>query len=507
MLTSEVTGIIDIGSNTVRLAVYRLDENGAYRVIDQGRWPARLSRRLTEDGRLPADAVEELVEVLQHYRRICVMHGAEKIRAVATAAIRGAANRDEIIARLSAGTGLLIEVLSGEEEARYGSQAMLRTLDIRDGYVVDIGGGSTEITLLRNRRIEASVSFPIGCVNTASRYRLGDGAIPKDTAARILQDAHDLFHSHPWISGQEGLPLIGLGGTVRAFAKLRQRETEYPFPLLHGYEQTEPEIAAALDQLARLSGEERKKLPGLNKDRIDVIVPGLAILDAVMKQTGASRLVVCGVGLRDGIYYETFLPSAGQIQDGQVLEESILNLIALYPTAPLAHLEQVRRLSTSLFDLIAGPSGLPDRARLWLQTAARVYRIGAAIDLNDWDEHTFYMLVRTHWNGLSHREMLLTAAIASFTGMNSLRRKLSPYRSMLSEGDTEIAAQLGSILQLAAALDRSESQAIHSLDAKTARSKLLLRAETVHSLAVERMEVDTLAKDFKKIWGLTPSLI
>jgi exopolyphosphatase/guanosine-5'-triphosphate,3'-diphosphate pyrophosphatase len=506
MRSTEVTGIIDIGSNTVRLAVYRLYPNGAYRIIDQGRWPARLSRRLNEEGALPEEAIRELSEVLLHYCRICSIHGAQSIRAVATAAIRAAANRSEVIRRLSAATGLELEILSGEDEARFGSEAMLRTLDIADGFVVDIGGGSTEITLLRNRRIEGSISFPIGCVNTAARYRLGDGPVSENVLNEIQDDARMLFEGNRWISNRPGLPLIGLGGTVRAFAKLRQSQTEYPFPQLHGYEQSGKELALSLDNMAAMTVAERRKVPGLSKDRADVIVPGMAILHAVMQQTGADRLVVCGAGLRDGLYFETCLPHPVPSRNGDVLEESVRNLNALYPGAPGEHLEQVRRLALTIFDRLAGDSEFPKDAQLWLETAARLFRIGAAIDLNDLEDHTFYMLVHRQWNGLPHRDILLTAAIASFRGMNPLRRKLSPFRSMLRDGDAETAAKLGAILQLAVALDRSESQAIRSLQAKIERSKLILAAKTDHSLAVERMEVNSLAKDFKKIWGLTPSL-
>lgn len=111
---AQTTGMIDIGSNTVRLSIYRVTGAGAYRVIDQGRWPARLSQRLTADGRLPADVVAELGEVLRHYKRICRIHGTDRIRAVATAALRQAVNRDQVLAALYEETGLRIELLPGE---------------------------------------------------------------------------------------------------------------------------------------------------------------------------------------------------------------------------------------------------------------------------------------------------------------------------------------------------------------------------------------------------------
>ncbi|MCD9025925.1 Ppx/GppA phosphatase family protein [Cohnella silvisoli] len=506
MQTNKVTGIIDIGSNTVRLAVYQLTDNGAYRVLDQGRWPARLSQRMDAAGALSDEAVDELAEVLRHFCLICHKHGAESIRAVATAAIRQAVNRDSIIQRLRSSTGISIEILSGEDEARIGSQAMLNSLNLADCFVVDIGGGSTEITLIHNRKVVSAVSFPIGCVNISTRYAIGDGPVSTTLLSDVQEEVRRLLGKEKWISRHPDLPLIGLGGTVRALAKLHQREISYPFHHLHGYEMRNAEVSMTLDSLAMISIEQRRKLPGLSKDRGDVIVPGLAILLGVIQQAQTSRLVICGAGLRDGLFIETCLPHYESNAADFVLEESIRNLNALYPVAPEGHLNQVRKLALSLYDQLSSGTVMPAYSRRLLETAARLFRIGAVIDFNDSADHTFYMLLHTHWNGLSHREMILTAAIASYRGANPLRRKLAPYRSMLEEGDIEAIAKLGSLLQLAAALDRSESQAITSLELSVKGNKLQLTAHANHPLPVEHMEVESTAKEIKKNWGITPEL-
>ncbi|BBI34983.1 Ppx/GppA phosphatase family protein [Cohnella abietis] len=506
MNTNKVTGIIDIGSNTVRLSVYQLTSNGAYRVLDQGRWPARLSQRMAPDGTLPVEVVDELAEVLRYFSRICSKHGADKIRAVATAAIRQAANRDTVIQRLFAATGLSIEILTGEDEARIGSRAMLNSLSLADCFVVDIGGGSTEITLIKNRKVVHAVSFPIGCVNTSVRYSLGEEPVSQSVLSNIQADVRKLISKEKWISSHPNLPLIGLGGTVRALAKLHQRESNYPFPYLHGYELNNPDLPSTLGSLSILNVEQRRKLPGLSKDRGDVIVPGLAILLGVVQQAETSRLVVCGAGLRDGLFQETCLLNHETDSEDYVLEESIRNLNALYPVAPEGHLNQVRKLALTLYDNLSPHTVMPAYSRRILETASRLFRIGAVIDYNESADHTFYMLLHTIWNGLSHREMLLTAAIASYRGANPLRRKLAPYRLMLEDGDLEAIAKLGSLLQLAVALDRSESQAITSLELAIKGKTLHLIAHADHPLPVEHMEVETYAREIKKNWGITPML-
>ena len=505
--SATVTGMIDIGSNTVRLAVYQVSSEGAYRVIDQGRWSARLSQKLAEDGTLPDATLAELAEVLRHYGSICNMHGAKQIRAVATAAIRQAANRDVALQRLKRETGLSIELLSGNDEARYGSVAMLRTMDFSDAFLVDIGGGSTEISLILGRKLAASVSFPIGCVNTAARWSLNGNPVPPALLEKIEAEARKLFEGEPWISSHPGLPLIGLGGTVRALAKFRQRSDNYPLSNLHGFEIEPRLLDESVGMLAALNVEKRRKVPGLSKDRTDVIVPGLAILRAVLKSAAASRIVVCGAGIRDGLFFETCLPREKTPSPQDVLNESVRNLTTLYPAAPREHLAQVNRLALDLFDRLAPAAGLDEPSRKWLDAASRLFRIGAVIDYNECANHTFYLLLNAHWYGLSHRETLITAAIASYRGPSQLRRKLAPYRSILKDGDVEASARLGVLLQLAAALDRSESQGIVDLDVAVEKGKsLVLTARARHPLPMEKMEVESIAKDFKKCWGLSPKL-
>lgn len=507
MKSPETIGIIDIGSNTVRLVVFRSTVGGAFRLIDQARWSARLGHRLTSDGRLDDEAVQSLIEMLSHFVSICRKYEASAIRCVATAAMRAARNRDEVLTKLHAATGIAIEILTGEQEARYGGIAVMRSLPVTDGYVVDIGGGSTEISLIRDRRIVQAVSYPVGCVNVLENHGADMATGPVAAIERVHREVRRLLSASPWTSAYPGLPLIGLGGTVRAFAKVIQRSSDYPLPRLHGFEQSPESLEALLERLASMTTGERRKMPGLSKDRSDVIVPGLAILSGVMRHLRANKLVVSGNGIREGLLFETGMPDIPNDGSNPVLEHSIRNLNALYPSAPPDHLEQVSRLALALFDGLDGANRCSRDARAWLGAAAKLYKIGATIDWNEYGNHTFYMLLHTHWNGFSHREIVLTAAIASYKNANANRRKLAPYRTILREGDIEAAAKTGAVLQLAAALDRSESQAIRDLHLTLTGNELLLHADADLPLNMERVETESIAKDFKQAWGLTPRLL
>ncbi|WNQ09934.1 Ppx/GppA phosphatase family protein [Paenibacillus aurantius] len=494
-------GIIDIGSNSVRLGIYEQTGRLSHRVIDESKKAARLSERIGSDGRLGEKDILALAETLEQFKLLCSANRTAQIRAVATAAIRNAANSAEIVAKLIRLTGLDIEVLSGKEEARLGFVGMINSLSVEDGFLVDIGGGSTEVTLFRNRKIVNSVSFPFGSVNTAKRFSRGGLLEPSDLAL-IRRMVEEAVRREPWIRSQPGLPLIGLGGTIRTLGKLVQRQTKYSLPMTHNFDIAPPRVESVLDRLTALSLEKRNKLDGVSKDRADIIVPGLVILQTLFRQMRAAHYKISGAGLRDGLLFEAAFPGQPVISD--VAEYSVRHMLSLYPSVPLAHVEQVNRLALKLFDDLAPVHGLGESERRCLHTASLLYRIGVAVNFYSYSKHTFYLMAHSRMDGLTHREILLCGLIASYKTKNRTRHAYLAHKDILSEPDCSLAVTLGTLLRLAAALDRSETQPVAELTATAGRKTLDLHLQCSRLPQLETAEVETVEKEFKKVWGLTP---
>ena len=222
-------GIIDIGSNSIRLVIYELDHEGAYRIIHEDKYAARLSNVVEEDGQILRHSLEQAITVLQQFKATCDAFQTKVIRAAATAAIRNARNAAQIIGWLEEETGLEIECASGDQEAYYGFLGVIQSIDLQDGYVVDIGGGSTEVTVFRDRKRLHSISLPIGAVNSHARYG-GEDSWSEANVAALCNDVIQALKDQDWVRQHPGLPLIGLGGTMRTLAKIEQKEhnTRYP---------------------------------------------------------------------------------------------------------------------------------------------------------------------------------------------------------------------------------------------------------------------------------------
>ncbi|GLX69585.1 Ppx/GppA phosphatase family protein [Paenibacillus glycanilyticus] len=504
-MTEQRIGIIDIGSNSVRLVVYERTASGAHRVIDGGKRPARLAERVDDNGYLREEAITELLGTLNHFTMICAHNRTGHIRAVATAAIRNASNRSEILETIKSETGLTIELLSGEDEASYGFLGMINAMDVQDGFLVDIGGGSTEVSLFRGRELVHSVSFPFGCVSLNRKYAV-KGMLTDEGLRSIESLVIEAVKQVPWITKSPSLPLIGVGGTARAMGKIHQAVHKYPFTQTHNYPMTGADADSLFQELFHTPLDKRRKTPGLSKDRVDVIVPGIAVLRTLFRLLKTSHYRICGAGLRDGLFHATRFPGRPVHQD--VLGFSLKNLSALHPAAPKQHVMQVNRLALQLYDELRPVHLLPNRAKVLLDAASTLFRIGASIDYYEYAKHSFYLIVNSHLNGLAHREILMIAAIASYKSKNRTRQQLFEYKELLSESDLDTIYRLGILLQLAAALDRSETQAIGRMEAVQSGNQLLLHpVRSEGTLAVEAREVEELSSDFKKLWSLAPELV
>ena len=293
-------GIIDIGSNSIRLVIYDTTSEGGYKIIKECKYSARLSEKITKDGCLERKDMETIISVLRQFKEICTAFEVEKIRAGATAAIRNAANSSEIITYLSESSAIDIEVISGRQEAYFGFLGVINAFDVEDGFVIDIGGGSTEITLFRGRRYEQSISFPFGAVNTNLLYGQG-GNWSSEQIHKLQSFVKDRLAEHDWLSTGAGLPLYGLGGTLRSLGKLDQKRRDYSLPNSHGYTMPNETIDQFMNTLPYMSYEKRKELDGLSKSRADIIVSGLIIFHTVYQYIGTSLAVISGQGLREGM--------------------------------------------------------------------------------------------------------------------------------------------------------------------------------------------------------------
>jgi exopolyphosphatase/guanosine-5'-triphosphate,3'-diphosphate pyrophosphatase len=174
----------------------------------------------------------------------------------------------------------------------------------------------------------------------------------------------------------------------------------------------------------------------------------------------------------------------------------------LHPSVPIVHIKHVNRLALKLYDDLQHYHAFDLRHRVYLSAASQLYRIGVTVLYYEYAKHTFYLMAHSRIDGLSHREILVCALIASYKNKNRTRKICSDYKDILSDADFQLAVQLGMLLQLAIALDRSETQPVQNLSAHLNKKELELQLECSHSPLIENREIELLQKEFKKVWDL-----
>jgi exopolyphosphatase/guanosine-5'-triphosphate,3'-diphosphate pyrophosphatase len=285
--------LLDLGSNAARFLLAEISTRGDVRVVRQERAQTRLGDGPV--GRLPRQAVRDTLDAIRRFLRSIADRPARVI-AVATSAVRDAANRESLLDPLRR-EGVRVEVLSGVDEARLGAAAVLASLPLDAALVLDLGGGSLQLTRVRERRVVSAVSVPLGAVRLTRRFLRDDPPTAGQLRALHREIQTVLTGALPAAEGDEAL--VGMGGTVRALARIkleggRRRER-------HGVRLTQAEVTAIRAELEPLTARKRRRLPGLKADRADIIVAGAIVIEAVMRLGGFPAMVVCGRSVRDGV--------------------------------------------------------------------------------------------------------------------------------------------------------------------------------------------------------------
>ncbi len=295
---------IDLGTNTIRLLVVDAGLDRGWSAVAQAQTIARLGEGSRATGRLSEAAVERALSTVEEFHaRARALH-AERMLIVATSAVREAANGSEFCERVRRVTGQAVRVVAGAEEGRLTLLGVLHGLPWLSGtlVVVDIGGGSTEFILARDRQLVSARSLLLGVVPLAERYRTAEpvdqarsAGLEREVRSRLAEDLGDL------LAVVRPDHLVGTAGTVTTLAALDQALSQYDAEKVHGYRLARSRVEALLEDLAALPASARVARSCLEPGRADLIIPGIAICLAAMNAFGSTSILVSDYGLREGI--------------------------------------------------------------------------------------------------------------------------------------------------------------------------------------------------------------
>ena len=493
--------IIDIGSNSARLVVTHIYKSGAYNMVFNQKETLRLAQKTDGGGNLSPEAFDSALRVMQAFAFMCRQYKADKIIAVATAAIRNAKNGGELTKEVAEKTGIQLHIISGRAEARLSYLGVINTLPMKDGILFDLGGGSTELVLFRNRTLVESVSIPLGAVNTTEIFNIRD-LMPASVYSDLNFFISTRMAQYPWLK-DANLPLIGVGGTARTVAKMIQRSRNYPSSRIHNYIFSAQSFRALFKKLRGATLAERREVPGLSGERADIILAGMSIINCLLEQTNSKRIVTSGCGLREGLFYDYYAKTNHiPVIADDILEASSENALRLF-SVNIAHNRHVAELALAMFDGWHALHGLGAQYRRLLKTAALLHDIGITINYYSHARHSAYMILNAKIFGLTHAEQMLCAVIAGWhNGIAKRYFKNHSYRPLLTEKDWDIAGQLALLLALAESLDYSESNTVAYILPGVGDEAAALEIHTAGDSSIEMQQLQTNEAWFAETFGL-----
>ncbi|MBP2641808.1 MAG: ppx 2 [Firmicutes bacterium] len=494
---TERIAVIDLGSNSARLIVMHVYKSGAYNLVYHQKESVRLGQGLDEHSSLQPEAIDRTLSVLHAFAHMCQLFQVDQILAVATAAVRNARNGAAFIELVRQQTEIPLRVITGAEEAYLGYNGVINTIDVSDALLFDLGGGSMELTLIKDRKPQHAISLPFGAVTLTERFHTQDTI--SDSQYEELRDyISQRLLKLPWLKNIS-LPLIGIGGTARNLCKVDQRRKNYPTPKIHNYRMGVIAFNEIWKTLLKSNANNRKKIPGLSSERADIILAGATVIKCLFEATRSDQFIASGCGVREGLFLQHYLKTRNlpdTVPD--ILEQSTRNILLFY-NIQLEHSLHVASMAEALFDGWQLFHHLEPRDRILLSVAAHLHDIGITINYYDHPRHSAYLIENARLFGLTHREQILTALIASWhNGLSAKYVRNRIYNEFLDEADWLKARKMALLLAMAETMDATEMQLIKKVQASVFPGRAYLTLTSAENITIECAALQKHAKWLKK---------
>nr|MBO4518114.1 Ppx/GppA family phosphatase [Clostridia bacterium] len=496
----ERLGIIDLGSNTARLLIVEVSENGYFQIIDQLKEAPRLGEGMESEGFLKPQRIQATIKVLKMFRRLCDVHGIDKIIAVATAAVRRAKNQRSFLDEIAATCGIKFRVLSAEEEAIYVYRGVINTMDVPKGIILEIGGGSTKIIYYNRRNLLNYETLPFGAI-TLTELFAGENLSPAQQAEKTEAFFAEQLEKIEWLKNVDPeTQLIGVGGSFRNLCRMTKIMKKYPLRTIHNYVVQDSDFEHVYDLLKSLDLDRKKKIKGLSSGRADILPAAFAAINAFKKYMNLGDVVISGSGLRTGLLFNYALPLTIEKPVSDVLTHSLNSLIEFYGCNK-AHTEQTAMLAIQLFKQLRVLHKFPRQYIRILKIAAYLYESGKTVGFYNFEKHSAYVILNANICGVSHRDLVMASFVAASTGIDDINvQEWSRYHDLLTDEDVDAVRKMGIMLRIASAFDRSMSCLVKGVNCDILGDSVIMKTELDGDASLELNSAMEIGSDFRKIF-------
>ena len=496
---------IDIGTNSIHMIVVKVRPDRSFEIIDREKDMVRLGAGGLDGRSITPTAMAAALQTLAKFKRLAESHQVDEIVAAATSATREADNGGDFIAEVAQATGIQIKVISGTEEARLIHLAAGYGVDIgaSTGVVVDIGGGSVEVTLGSATQMTLGRSFKVGVIRLTERFVKSDSLSGRDER-RLVKHLHGEMGAYLDQVAERGFDrVIGTSGTILSLGAVAIAEESPSLEELRNRRVSAKALHRLRKKLTSLSLEERLAVPGLDPRRADLSVAGSVLFDTIIKRLGADEFTLCDLALREGLVLDYIHRNSARISKVErypdVRRRSAIELAERCGYWP-EHAQQVAKLALAIFDQTRSVHGLSDRERDWLEYGALLHDIGVHISYERHHRHSYYLIKNGDLRGFDPEEIEIIALIARYHRQGVPQKSHQGYGD-LSRSKRRAVKALSAMVRLAEGLDRSHSRALAGLDLYPRSDDYLARIRTTGDAELELWAAHRHVAPLEKILG------
>ena len=496
----QIIAAIDVGSNAMRMVVGRIVYDGKVEVVENLRLPVRLGQDAFTTGVLSEETTQQALDAFARFRRTADDHGVEKIRAIATSAMREMTNGDLLIDRIARATDIAIETISGEEEARLIHLAVAQSVNLRNKHalVIDIGGGSVEVTLSQNGNILSTESYNMGTVRLLEKLS-GEKSSAMPFHKLVREYAEAARHRIDRELGSKKIDIcVGTGGNIEEMGSLRQKL----FKRDNDRAITLEELDKLVETLSRMKVEERMRKFKLKPDRADVILPASIVLQMIAHEAKIKEVTIPNVGLKDGVLWDMAysLQETARVSPREQVWTSALRLGEKYHF-DAEHAKVVAHHAASLFDQSHDLHNLGEEIKLLLEVAALLHDIGHFINKVGHNEHGYYILKASPLVGLSEAQQNIVANIIQYHSKSTPSFQDDGFRN-LPPRDRIVVTELSALMRLADGLDVSHTGRVRAMQLEQQKNTWKLKLQGNGDLMLERWALEKRQRLFQDVFGV-----
>ncbi len=495
---------VDIGSNSVRLKIARL-QAGRLRALHEDREVTRLGEGVFGSGFLTPDSMAETVKVLRRFHRATQQIVTDSVRVVATSALRDARNSQAFLEWVRSATGWRVEIISGVEEARLIHLGLVSSprVDRSPTLMMDLGGGSCELTVTQGGHIRDAVSLPLGAVRLTNEFLRHDptrkGEL-KRLRGFVTREVNRITDRIASAKVQNVIATSGTAAALAAVASHLRRGVNRQRSVV-----TRAEMTRIAKRLARLPVAERRKIEGIGPRRAEIIVAGATVYHELLDRLHLKSFRYSPLGLRDGILAQMAADYDRSTRSGRQIEserwESIMTAVDHYHI-DRKHALDVRAAASLLFTGLRSLHRLPPEYHEWLSAAAMLYEVGDYVNRSGRHRHTHYIISNSEILGYTPQQRRLIAAIARYLGKSRPALEDGPMK-LVDPTDRANVQKAILLLRLARALNLGRSRAVEKvrIGVRSAEVRLTLVPRRRSGVDLELWAIEKECGYFREVFG------